>query len=730
MPRSPRPLILAVTCALITLVPAGLLPAAATAASPTAVTAPTAASPTAATAASPAKLTLVFPLAAHTAGLAAFATAVSTPGNPLYRHYRSIAWLARRFGARPAAEQRVVAYLRAVGASGVRVDRTGLFIDARLAATRAEALFGDASERRAARVGAVRSATPASVRIPAALKGVVTGVVGLDIAAKVAAPALDTGSGYQGPDPQTDPPTINTDGGTPSGCAAGEDVDGFTPNEYLTAYNYGTLQSAGILGQGERVALIEIDGFKRADIDTFAKCFGLAVPKIVAFRTDDEVTNAGLAPGGESTLDLEVLDAAAPELRQIDVYESSGDIGDTLESLTAPLQNSGYKPEVISASLGLCEAQTKQGIGAAGLSKVEAALEEAAASGISVLAAGGDDGSANCVDGESAESPPIPELAVSFPASSPYVTAVGGTNLTLNPANAIVTQPVWNDDAASPGSAGGGGVSKLFTRPSYQDGVVSSVDRAIPDVAMLADVAPGFDVYCSAVPDCVSPQYPSAWQAVGGTSAATPLLAGGLALIDQDLRQHQQQSLGLVNPLLYSLGKNPVANPLVFSDVTVGSNDVGPFIGNDVPLGCCTAAVGFDDASGWGSVNLGNLANAALAAVPAIVDVSQTVAPHQQPAARKVIYDRVTCTGKCLVAALAHISIGHAKAVTERSGVYHLAQAGTKILAIPLPSAEVTELKAGIVRHLKITATVVGAIVDAAGNVERSTPATTLTITR
>jgi kumamolisin len=720
MPRSLRPLILGLTCALIALVPVGLAPATASAAT-----------------ANSAELTLVFPLAAHTAGLAAFATAVSTPGNPLYRHFRSIAWLARRFGAAPAAEQRVVAYLKSAGARGVRVDRTGLFVDARLRATRAEALFGDAGQRRAARVGEVRSARPAAVRIPAALKGAVTGVVGLDTAATVAAPALarpavqnaiDMGSGYLGPSPQTTPPTINTDGGTPSGCAAGEDVDGFTPNEYLSAYDYSGLQASGILGQGERVALIEIDGFKRSDIDTFATCFGLKVPKIVAFRTDGEVSNAGLSPGGESTLDLEVLDAAAPELHQIDVYESSGDIGDTLESLTAPLQNNGYKPEVISASLGLCETQTRQGIGNAGLRKVEAALEEAAASGISVLAAGGDDGSANCVDGDSAESTPIPELAVSFPASSPFVTAVGGTNLTLTSANAILTQPVWNDDAASPGSAGGGGVSKLFKRPSYQDGVVSTLDRVIPDVAMLADVAPGYDVYCSAVPDCVSAEYPTAWQAVGGTSAATPLLAGGLALIDQDLREHKQQSLGLVNPLLYSLGTNPVADPLVFSDVTVGSNDVGPFIANDVALGCCTAKVGFDEASGWGSVNLGNLANAALAAEPAIVDVSETVAPDQQPATHKVIYDRVTCTGKCLVGAFARITIGHGPVVTEYSGTYHLAQAGTKIVSIRLPSAEVTKLRAGILHHNRITATVVGAIIDAAGNVERSTPGTTITI--
>jgi subtilase family serine protease len=764
MPRTFRPLLLALFCALVAL-PAVLLPASASAKSP-------------------AKLTLVLPLTAHSAGLAKYATDVSTPGNSLYHHYRSITWLAAHFGASAANEQKVVAYLRAAGATGVKVDRTGLFVDATLAATRAESLFGNATERRAARDGEVRSATPASTRIPSALRGAITGVVGLDTDARVSAAALtrgsaasatptawpaatagsafssvaapivrqdaasprntingvDSGSGYLGPEPNGSapsatapngvPPTTDIDGGTPTGCAAGEDVDGFTPNEYLTAYNYGALQSTGTLGQGERVALIEIDGFRQSDVSTFASCFGLSQPKIVAFRTDKAVSAAGLPPGGESTLDLEVLDAAAPDLSQIDVYESSGAIGDTLESLTAPLQNSRYKPEVISASLGLCEAQTEEGIGAAGLRDVEAALEEAAASGISVLAAAGDDGSATCTGSTATDSAPIPELAVSFPASSPYVTAVGGTNLTLNSANAIVTQPVWNDDAAAPGSAGGGGLSKLFKRPSYQTGVVAGATRAVPDVAMLADIAPGYDIYCTADPECISTKFPNPWAPVGGTSAATPLLAGGLALIDQQLREHKQQSLGLINPLLYSLGKNPATAPLVFSDVSTGSDDVGPFIGSDAPLGCCTAIPGFDDASGWGSVNLGNLEGEAIAATPALVKITEKLPGNQRPAVHKRIYDRVSCSGACLTGALARIKIGKLRVVTEYSGLAHLTKAGSRLISIVIPKAEVTRLRAGIAHHLKITATVIGAIVDPAGNIERSTPGKTITISK
>src|SRR5437762_958595 len=161
-------------------------------------------------------------------------------------------------------------------------------------------------------------------------------------------------------------------------------------------------------------------------------------------RVQDLEVERALAPGGESTLDLEVLDAAAPKLKEIDVYESHPRAADVLRSLTAPLQNHGKTPQVISASLGTCEPALLQSIGDAGVRAVEGALAAAAASGITVLASSGDDGSTAC----QSRSGPINLLAVSFPASSPLVTAVGGTNVLLNPDNTIASQLVWNDGPA------------------------------------------------------------------------------------------------------------------------------------------------------------------------------------------------------------------------------------------------------------------------------------------
>ena len=160
-----------------------------------------------------------------------------------------------------------------------------------------------------------------------------------------------------------------------------------------------------------------------------------------------------------------MLDAAAPGLKEIDVYESAPRASQVLQALTAPLRNRRHVPEVISASLGTCEPALKVTLGRSGARAVEGALALAAASGISVLASSGDAGSSACIGSQG----PLDRLAVSYPASSPYVTAVGGTNVALTAANKLQAQTVWND-APLDLSAGGGGLSTMFTRPSYQNG--------------------------------------------------------------------------------------------------------------------------------------------------------------------------------------------------------------------------------------------------------------------
>jgi kumamolisin len=488
----------------------------------------------------------------------------------------------------------------------------------------------------------------------------------------------------------------------------------------LSAYGLSQLRGQGLTGAGGRVALIEVDGFKSSDLRTFGRCFGIGVPSIHAFGVG---VNHPLGPGPEATLDLEVLTAAAPGLTGIDVYETTADAAGSLQAFIAPLENAGFKPQVISASLGLCEPAIRQALGSSGIRTAEAEFQMAAAGGISVLAASGDSGSADCTESDGT---PDDFLSVNFPASSPWVTAVGGTNLSLSPQNAIQSEVVWNDTDLAPGSAGGGGPSALFGRPSYQAGTVAASRRELPDVAMLADIAPGYAVFCTA-PDCMSGA-PSPWQSVGGTSAATPLLAGGVALVDQLMRQHERADIGQLNPLLYRIGRSSLAGA-VFNDVTQFGNDVGPYIpGNGQPLGCCAAAPGFDEASGWGSVNVAALALAAMQLQPRAANVTLTLPRRQSPVARHQVLATVSCSEGCLLAAFAEVSINHGRPFTAESKVYRLRGAGRRTIAVGFSNAQMSKLRGALTHHRLIQAYLYGVTVNPQHDILRETGGTLLVI--
>ena len=159
-----------------------------------------------------------------------------------------------------------------------------------------------------------------------------------------------------------------------------------------------------------------------------------------------------------------MLDAAAPGLSSINVFETKGSASDLLKGMTAPLRVK-LKPQVISASLGVCEPALEHFVGDNAIFSTEGALEMASASGVTFVASSGDQGSADCA---SSSGGILRLLSVNYPSSSWWVTGVGGTNFELNAANAITNQFVWNDAAAQPGSAGGGGTSDLFNRPNFQ----------------------------------------------------------------------------------------------------------------------------------------------------------------------------------------------------------------------------------------------------------------------
>jgi kumamolisin len=673
-------------------------------------------------------LSLVLPLKTDKAGLARFATAVSTPGSPDYGQFESVPALARRFGAPAGERAKVLRYLRATGASAVKMSATGLYADATMSVGLAQKLFGaDLADFRNA--SAARFVAPtSSVHIPAGLAGAVTGVVGLDTRplnsgqTEIRKPApLAAANGVTTDDATSSGSAYQPRSGTASGCADGLASGGFTPNQYQGAYGFGPLYAAGLNGTGERVALIEINGYKPADVSAFAACFGLPVPKVTQYGVG--IKRPLAAVNGETTLDLEILTASAPGLKGIDVYESHPLASDVLRALTVPLENRGRKPDVISASLGSCEGDAKRAIGGKNITTVESALQMAAASGISVLASSGDDGSSSCFD---LQGIPEPREAVSFPASSPWVTSVGGTNIMLNADNSLNSQDVWN----SPTGAGGGGYSILFKRPGYQDGFTTAKHRVVPDVAMLADTSPGYAIYCTAKGDCQGAPPSGPWGEFGGTSAGTPLLAGGLALIDEGLRKVGRQDVGLANPLFYKIAKGPLG-PLVLRDVTLGNNDLFALVTNGVrKVGCCDAAVGFDAASGLGGVIVSELSAAADGIVRKLVAVGVGLPRQLHPVRDRHLLADVSCSGRCLMGAYAKIQLGKSnKRLTQYSNVFLLKKRSHKTIRIGLDKKTLGRLRSALHRHEKITATVYGAVVDPSGNIERRSGGRSLRIT-
>jgi subtilase family serine protease len=180
----------------------------------------------------------------------------------------------------------------------------------------------------------------------------------------------------------------------------------------------------------------------------------------------------------------------------------------------------------------------------------------------------------------------------SWPSSDPLVTSIGGTQLTLDDAgNRLAPDVVWNDGYG----AGGGGLSSVFARPDFQDGVRKVVDgkRGTPDISMSAAVDGGVIVYYTFDPSHVG------YHIFGGTSESSPEFAGIVAMADQ-LAHHR---LGLLNNRLYDLSRSPFSGIV---DMTTGNNTFGPFTnsdGNTYTVVGFDAGKGYDLASGVGTVD-------------------------------------------------------------------------------------------------------------------------------
>jgi kumamolisin len=335
----------------------------------------------------------------------------------------------------------------------------------------------------------------------------------------------------------------------------------YTPVQVGALYGF----PAGATAGGQTIGIIELGGgYRAADLTAYFQTLGLAAPAVTAVAVDGGKNTPGDASGadGEVMLDIEVCAAVAPGAK-IAVYFAPNTDQGFIDAVSMAVHDAVNKPSAISISWGGPESSwTGQATSA-----LDAACQAAAAVGVTITVACGDDGSTDGVSGGGNN--------VDFPASSPHVLACGGTTLEGS-GTTITSEVVWNELATGEGATGGG-VSTIFPLPTWQQnaGVPAAPSpgggRGLPDVAGDADPSTGYVI-----------RVDGQTSVIGGTSAVAPLWAGLIALANQA----NGVAAGFVNPVIYAASAQKA-----FRDITQGNNGPGGY----------SAGPGWDACTGLGS---------------------------------------------------------------------------------------------------------------------------------
>ncbi len=395
------------------------------------------------------------------------------------------------------------------------------------------------------------------------------------------------------------------------------------PDDVSTIYNIKPLLSAGFDGTGQKMVVVGQSGVNLTDTQQYRTAFGLPDndPQLMLVPGERD---PGIKSGDvdEANLDMQLAGAVARNATIYYVYSS-----DVVVSAQYAIDQN--LAPVLSMSYGLCEAFT---------SLAEARYEQnlarqGNAQGITWVNASGDSGGADCV-GSSGNNRGY-GLQVDVPAAIPEVTGVGGTTFsegsgnywastnsgTQSSALSYIPEVAWNDTAldGTPSSSGGG-ASTFWAKPYWQAvaGVPSDGARNVPDLSLSASVY--HDAYMFYTGGKLG--------YVGGTSVGTPVFAGMLVLLNQNLLARgliSNPGLGNINPALYSMWQT---TPGAFHDITTGDNQVNPCprqarTCDSTPVGY-SAGPGYDLVTGLGSVDAYNLVTAWTSAGSAITKVGTT----------------------------------------------------------------------------------------------------------
>ena len=404
-----------------------------------------------------------------------------------------------------------------------------------------------------------------------------------------------------------------------------------TPGDWATIYDVNSIYNAGYTGTGMHVVIAGQTYFDQSDIDSFRSAAGLSATQLNMVCISS--SNCTGAPGEsandipEADLDVEYAGGIAKNATVDFVYASGTDPQGVFGALVYAITNyqvNGQVVPVISMSYADCEPD----IGADLANAEEYFFEQAQAQGQTILNSSGDSGAASCDYDDTVSTQGV---AVNWPASSPHVTGVGGTEFSgdgndtgadaywsysstadiISSALQYIPETGWND-TVNDGmlSASGGGVSAIFALPTWQwapSNYTGSMMRFVPDVAFSASADHDGYLVCSGGNCTNGFRYTNGTLTpYGGTSASTPSFAGLVTLLVQEYG-----SLGNLNPTLYGMAQNAATYASVFHDVTTGNNVVPCTSGT----GCTDGQLGYDATTGYDLVTgLGSVDGGALAA--------------------------------------------------------------------------------------------------------------------
>jgi len=574
-------------------------------------------------------MTLHFALTdAQKAELNTLVAAQQTPGSSYYHQWLTPASFAKRFGLSASDIEQVESWLEQQGFTVDRVANSRTSIRFSGSVGQAESSFGATMHYYT--VGGVKHfANASALTIPSALSGVVGSIGNLNnfkpkphVKLRKDFTSSTSGSYYM------------------------------TPLDVATIYDITAAYNNGYTGSGQSIAVMGQSAIVTSDIEAFQKALGWTTyrdPTIVlvpSCGTSTVVTG----DEAESDLDLEYTSTIAKGATIYFVYTGSTPSCGVFDSIEYAVDT--RLAPILSVSYGECEPD----MSSSDYTSLENTLEQGASQGQSIIVSSGDDGSTGCYQDYTSGSLTTAEkaLAVEYPASSAYATALGGTEFpsadlsstywnsasgsdVISSAKSYIPEQVWNDDSASAGSsdgasyalsAGGGGVSILTTRPTWQTstslpGLSTATDyskdyRMVPDISLASSPSyPGY-LYCSSDSDTeITGSCSNGFRdtnskyltVAGGTSFAAPIFAGMLGILNQAKNYDYQ---GLINTELYTLATTATTYASAFHDTTSGGNEcsAGTSYCSTAGAAAYYATTGYDEASGLGSVDLYNLISA------------------------------------------------------------------------------------------------------------------------